>query len=602
MAKVVGFMSDRYSRMSSQSVLLLIAFIFLPWISVGASYYAARGVLLTAFLLLGLAIFVVALRFETALVDRFFMVVIGSLTLSLLLSATLASENLSGWDIHQEFYIFQQVLGSGAWHPEIGQGELLRYNSVLSIGILPAILSIISSVDGVRIFEIIYPVIFSIVPIVLYKIYRKFLDPQAAFLSVFLFMSYPGFYEEITSIGKQEVAELLLVLLLLAMLSMKITNSRSGSVLTILLTVGLVTAHYSLAYIYLLVLICSIVVSRFSRRAEALGNTGTVLLSFVMVLCWYGFVAGGEALADLAQFVSFTANGLINDFFNPASRPPLVLQALGLSASTPGLLHSIYRLSNYLVIFCIVLGFFVFAFRKRTRVEKMMLTPIAVALGLLIAAALLPYFGGGLNLSRFYHIALIFAAPCFIYGVQRLDSGIQRLLSLLRPRAIRFPPRHSTRWLLAVIVLSSYFLFNSGWVWAVTADRPTSGVLDWQRMLNSPDPGVKLGYFDRYTVSQDIAAARWLRFYIQDDAPVCADLMAREHVLDSYGEFPRLGPLLPLYCDLPHPYVYLSVVNTLYGIGTTRDPYGRQWPIQDISAALTIKNRICSNGGDVIYA
>jgi hypothetical protein len=117
-------------------------------------------------------------------------------------------------------------------------------------------------------------------------------------------------------------------------------------------------------------------------------------------------------------------------------------------------------------------------------------------------------------------------------------------------------------------------------------------------MLNSPDPLRKLAYFNAYTVSQDVAAARWLRSHIQD-RPVCADLTARYHVLNSYGEFPRQGPVLP-YCDLPDSYVYLSVVNTLYGVGTTWDR--PVWEIQDISAALASKNRICSNGGDVIYA
>jgi uncharacterized membrane protein len=88
-----------------------------------------------------------------------------------MLSEKAVSKKLTEWHIHHEFYLFRGVVRGGASHPQIPD----NYNSALSVTILPSGVSAMSSLDGILIFRLIYPVVFSIVPIALHKICRRIL-------------------------------------------------------------------------------------------------------------------------------------------------------------------------------------------------------------------------------------------------------------------------------------------------------------------------------------------------------------------------------------------------------------------------------------------
>ena len=568
---------------------------FLPWVSAVASYFGARQLLLVIFFMLGLSVFVALLRLRASLSDRLFPVVIICLGLSLLFSGTAVSEYLSGWDIHREFYIFLQVSRDGIWRTGTSFGS--QYNSVLSISILPTIISAVSSFDGVSVLKFIFPTLFSVVPVVLYKIYRKILPPEAAFLSVFVFISYPGSYVEIIQLGRQEIGELLLVLLFWSFLSTKISGRQAGRVAILLLTVGVAVSHYSLAYVYLSLMAFSILFSRVSHRSAALGTLTTLCLSVVVTLIWYVSVAGGTALISVTKFLSFVARGLTEDFLAPSSRPSIVSDALGLTQIVPGPLHTLSRVTQYALVFSIILGFFVFM-RKRNKdlTERKMIPLMIGSLCMLASAVILPNFARGLNLSRFYHVALLLVSPCFYLGAERLGSAFRAIpLSIFRDVRVRVSLLREGS--VPAAILFSYLLFSSGWVWAVTMDNPTSPVLDWQRMANSADVNLKVQYYSIYVVAQDVAAARWVKSHVSTRSAVCADAISRNHVLTSYGER-GLGPIqLPGGCDFSADYVYLSVLNTAQGIGISED--GSIWAVSRISMPLSAGNKIYSDGANV---
>ncbi len=574
------------------AILLLV-----PLASALASYYSARSILLVLFLLLGSTVFAVFLRPRSADRDQLFLTLVWTASLSLLLSAALASTNLSGYDIHQEFNVFLQVSKAGVWNSLSNH----QYNSALSVTILPFVTSLVSGLDGLVILKFVYPLIYSTVPVILYKIYRRLLNPEAAFLSVFVFVFYASFYDELISIAKQEVAELLVALVLLLLLTTRITRKKAGRLLVLVMTAGVIISHYSLAYIYILVFGFSIFAPRISRRFVALGGLRTFLISVAVALSWYSFAAAGSAIVSLTYFTRSLAISVLRDFFDPSSRPTIVLQALGISSVTPGLLHDWNRVTHYLVLFTLLLGFFAIASKRgKTDAERKMLTVMTAAWVVLGAAVSLPLFASGLNLSRFYHITLLFVSPCMSYGAQQLVAGFRRLLSLLRPNLSAIHVPLSTARLYAAVILLSYFLFTSGWTWAVSLDRPTSLILDSERMLTYPDIALRASYFNQYTVSQDVVAARWMKSHLASQQIVCADQTSRYHVLTSYGDLPTNWPTLPSDCDLSAEYVYLSALNTLYGIGTTTDLFLR-WPISDISMQLMAKNKLYSNGSSLIY-
>jgi uncharacterized membrane protein len=553
---------------------------------------------LLLFLIFALSPLAVILKSEKG-GDRFWLLLTWSLSLSLLLSVTLLSNNLLGYDVHDEYFRFLAVSKTGIWDVT----NFDPYNSVISVTILPAVLSAVSGLDGISIFKFVFPVLYSFAPVILYKVYRKILSPRAAFLSVFLFISYPTFYGEMIQLGRQEIAEILLLVLIWIFLSTQ-TMKISGRLAIVILTIGLVTAHYALAYIYLVFLTFSFVVSRVSRRTITLGNSFILLLTAVATLVWYAFAAGGVGIFDLYRSVSPVIQGFWQSLFFEGSRPSAVLQAAGLAPGLPGIVHDLNRVTLYLAQICLVLGFLAFVFKKRKSVaEQKMLPLMTIGLVFLGCAVILPFFAAQLELTRIYHITLLFVSPCFVYGADQLGRVVDFVFSLRKGIKVRFRKKQ----VLAAVILVSYFLFVSGWAWAATMDRPDSLILDVERIRDSPDVTLSRQYFLFYTVLPDIAGARWLNDYRDTTSPICADFTARYHVLNSYGEIPRdgLNSAKQLTgCTFKSSYVFLSEFNTQYGIAytTANGPDYGSFSLSKISARLSVKNTVFSDGGAVIYA
>ena len=246
-----------------------------------------HDVLLSIFLVVGLSAFVVLLRGNGDFDDRVIMMLVWSLSLSLILSSTFASDYIRGFDINTEYLVAVQTSISGVWSTRY-YGE---FAAVLSVAILPAMINSLSALSIGQIFRFVYPAIFSLVPVILYKITRKVLAAGAAFLSVFLFMSYETFYDAMLGLARQEIGEVLLVLLVLVLLSPAISKGVSGRLLLILLLVGFAVAHYSLVYILILILAYSCLTSRAFRRTEGLMLLGLLL---VAGLAWYASIARGS--------------------------------------------------------------------------------------------------------------------------------------------------------------------------------------------------------------------------------------------------------------------------------------------------------------------
>jgi len=550
---------------------------------------------------IGLSVFMAFSRGKGEHVDRLLMMLVWSVSLSLLLSSTLASDYLIGYDVHREYFLALQTSIAGAWSPL----QVDPYTSLLSITILPAIISDLSALSMVQIFKVVFPLIYSIVPLILYKVARKILAPSAAFLSVFLFMSYDAFYDQMLSLGREEIAELLLMLLILALLSPSISSGTSGRLTLVLLTLGFATSHYSLAYIYLAILVLSFVTYRIFRISVRSVDMTLLAITSVVLLSWYAFAASGAGILTLNGALSFVVNAMRTDLFSPATTPQLS-KALGAVPLPPGILHQADRYTELSVPLLLLLGFIVFACKKEKSITERQILPIMSG-GLLLLGgdAVLPGFAAALDFSRTYHTALLFISICFIYGAGFVERALLSIGSLIRRHRQIHVPSVARTLHLAAAVLFLYFLFVSGWLWAVTSDVPTSLVFDTNRMANSTNPALNAEYYADFTVLSDISAAVWLHFQASSSRSVCADATAKYHVLLSYGEFPLVTSryytsYLPDNCDFSHSYVYLSEFNNRYGQGSTFAP--ATFRISDISQQLSRMNTVYSNGAATIYA
>ena len=218
----------------------------IPFIAVFSTYlvnnYNVNAGQLLLWLLLGVVVLLIA--FDKVIPSKLYPLAVFVIALSLLFQQTLISAWLTGADIQTEWSLANSVLNTGVWNPSF----LAQYNGMLSVVALAPIYSLISSLDLVWVFKIVYPVIFALVPVGLYQIFRRQLNDKVAFLSCFFFMSFAPFYVQLPTLARQEVAELFFVLLILLLVS-KEMNQRIQSALFIVFGLSLVVSHYGLSYI-----------------------------------------------------------------------------------------------------------------------------------------------------------------------------------------------------------------------------------------------------------------------------------------------------------------------------------------------------------------
>ena len=112
-----------------------------------------------------------------------------AIAIALLFQTTLVSSYLNGWDIHFEYYLAKVTETHQYWNYAlmpmlVGPNN---YNTMLSITILPTVYSTVLNLDLFYVYTIIYPLVFSLVPLALYLIYETRLGSREAFWSVFFF-------------------------------------------------------------------------------------------------------------------------------------------------------------------------------------------------------------------------------------------------------------------------------------------------------------------------------------------------------------------------------------------------------------------------------
>jgi len=610
---------------TSDSAWLYCLVVLLPCLGAVAGYYDNRDLLLLVYLMAGLSVFMAYFRMQEKSADRIYPLLLVAVALSLLLSGTLFSAYIPHNDIRVEFMLFQQVDRSGLWTPTNAD----PYNSALSVTILPSVVNIVSSIDGTTVFKVIYPSLFAIVPLLLYKIYRNIMAPIGAFVSAFVFLFFPGTFLETPVVARQMIAELIIVLLFWLLISPEFGKTRLRTVLVIFLTLGLVISHYSVALIYIFLIAFSLVAARIIprfRRVRLFGNINLLAISLVSTVAWFIFIAGGIVLANLTASLSGIITNLPN-LFKAGATPLELYQALGVTGVNFSILHLANRAIQYLVVLCLIIGFAVYLRKRPSNPRENSLVLLTLAsMCFLAAAVFLPSLANLLNLSRIYSITLLLLSPCFYFGAEAIVAGFVRMFgrvwALLGRKPVRIRVRMRIGWKLPATILFLYLIFASGWVWAVTLDTPTSLVLDGQRMENSPNRTIQTAYFTYYVLPHDVAGAQWISSNTVTMVEICADVVSQRN-LASYAGYEAGGPVFHGKnvtvpgskgaangdCNL-NDYVYVSLMNIVTGTGTGGHPEsentlsGRQpYLLTDVNGTLVsllAQNRVYSDGS-VIY-
>lgn len=566
------------------TVPLLIPLVFSVVGAIFVDFYGDNRLLLLMILAVSLVVAVLTLKgnFPSG-IFAFTIFIIG---ISLLYHSSLISRYLCpfGSDIPGEYYAFKYTQMNGYWNstpPTYWGLDLGKLNGMLSITVLPTVWFNLLNLDSTWIFKVMFPFIFAFVPLCLYCLWRESFGDKCAFISVFFFMATFTFYTELLGLSRQMIGELFFVLLLFVLLNKNMGSFQKMVSFTIF-SFGLVVSHYALAAIFLFFISFALVVMFVLKRPSRNITVDMVVFFFAIMFTWYIYTSGAATFDSILEVGDYLYRQL-GDFFNPATRGETVLRGLGLEAP-PTVWNAVGRFFAYLTEAFIVLGF-VGLVTKRVRVhrENEFFIFSLVSMAFLAMLILVPGLAESLNMTRFYHVLLFFLAPLCILGA----GFIVNLVFKRKNEIVAF--------LLLLIVLVPYFLFQTGFVYEVTGSDSWSIPLSSYRMS-----ALRLynhyGYMDAYSVY----GARWLSANANaENSAFYADVSSGYTVLTTYGLLVRNKySLSDVTVVAGNSFVYLNTLNVVYGLV----PYGQLlWNTSKLSFIFDDLNLVYANDGSEVY-
>lgn len=527
------------------------------------------------------------------------------IAISLLFHSSLISMYVWGWDINSELYYTSLVKMHSIWDPALPS----TLNGMLSLVMLAPIYSLISDLSITWVFKIIYPFLFSLVPLGLYRVFQKQTNDKIAFVSCLFFMSINCFYTEMLQLARQEIAELFLVLLILVIINKNIIKSQR-SLLIIIFCISLAVSHYGLSNIFMLCLIPAWIMLVLAENTKIrklvndsrlnLGRVSGelavnpnnlmsedrsikstfVLLFITFTLTWSIFVSDSSVFESIAHIGKRIMGSISTEFLDPDSA-----QGLKMIIAERGtrLLGLISQFQNYLNQILIIIGGFVLLLKSKAfKFEREYIAFAELNMGLCFAGVSVPFFASALNMTRLYQITLIFLAPICVIGGIAVMQGIIKLFG------ISWTDRHMA---ISVKILSIYFAiflaYQSGTVFGLADGFYGNPLLVYNSTIDFP----------RFNDREVSGAMWWLR-----------NTNANKTIfVDSYRGQLFVGIAAPARLadsEAYAPYVYLGMFNIMTG-STMRfylEKANRMQSYSSYNSLIDNKSMIYSSGGALIYS
>ena len=352
-----------FSLPSASQVIRAFVLVLIPLLAICGALLANSLILLLMIAAVGVLVLIMAFSKKLMPVEAYpFAILI--IALSLMFQGEFISSHLLGWDVFGEFYVFKLTFINALWNPliHISTSDLLDYNSMLSVTVLPTVYSKLLNISGELVFKIFYLLFYSLVPLTMYQMYKHGFGKSTALLSAFYFIAFPRFYGEER---RQIIGELFLVLLIAIILSQNIAPKKK-KILLYIFGVALVMSHYSIAYIFIFCILFTWSIISVTKKLSLTKYTPAlikaidgfyVLLILVFLVLWNVFVNPSLA-TSFSSFVASIAFSFINSFGNVETRGGAVSNIINLDFSNTSLIYQADFIINKIPFILIIIGFF----------------------------------------------------------------------------------------------------------------------------------------------------------------------------------------------------------------------------------------------------
>ena len=445
---------------------------------------------------------------------------------------TVLLPNLVGSDIHLEYFMSNRVLEQGVWNP-MYMGTTL--NACIGLVLLLPVYKLLTGLSLLLVFKLICPLVFAVLPIALYRIFKMQFGTVVAVLSVVFFITMPMFTMDMVQLVRQQQSELFFVLTFLLVID---NNLRlwQKMVLGIIFSAGVITTHVGIAigsigyWVGGGVVVIGFAKLWRNKLQDVMKPILPKLLLVMMVLIslgvyagWYGWVYGGVLKASgteitgeiLGNTVESARSGIQEaevtrsfldrfPFLDPFTKEPLVQTAIGLDFGKASALGKVWRVLQYLVEVCLLVGFFSLLFRPTKTVRIEYISFVIASSFVLVGMYLLMNYGWGLGATRVWQITLLFMSPLFVIGCSTIGRWVTRFKGVNTDRLVVCS---------TLVLLLPYFIFNSGIVFEVAKLKPVDFIdVPYSISLSVHRVDVA-GVF----TENDVEAMDWLKEQITED-------------------------------------------------------------------------------------
>jgi len=641
----------KFPKLDITNKTLFIIPIIFPVLSIlGAIILNNQGPnFFTMFMLGGIAVYVFFIvLFRKKLNENIYPWAIFMMSISLLLMCSLRSCHIAGWDIHREYQMFQLTKENFHWSMLNFPGHF--YNACLSITILPTILSSFLKINDEYIFKLVFQILFSFVPVIVFFVLRRYTKGIIAFLASFFFISQYQFMQQMPALVRQEISILFFVLFLVTLFE-KNFNYFIKKILLLIFGFSIIISHYSTNYVALILFTFVYCVWLFFRKTENkkafskiyqklnlkekgrskrekyyLGGT-LILVFFVFTFLWsFQFTKTSDNLIDLVKTV--TSN--MGKIFTNEMKSKQALLLLWGSVKTYTMddvenyrdnITKEYHTNKTWINFYSPEKYTDYAIEPRypkiisspnikVKIISEYLTKIFsrfLKISILIGIFYLLFSQLKkqkidaeyivMSLGSIFLVGIIIIVPYISigYNVERLIQQTLVLLSLPVVLGVlvvfRFLKNENTKFLLIAIIFICFFLPSSGF---------NANIIGGEPQMNLNNFGEEHDRF--YTYESEVKSLEWLSKYYNQKDKIYLDEYA---ILKTYS-FSRINEnnfleyILPSIID-KNAYVYSSYTNKINK--TTRVDYKNNFleynfPIEFLSGN---KNKIYNNGGSEIF-
>jgi len=559
-------------------------FILFPLLAIFGAYYVnfSQNNIILVFLIVVISLVTLIVGFTRIIHPRVYPLVILVLGLSLVYAHSLISMYLVGNDIQGEYLYSSGVLSNSLWTSTIGS----NINSMLSTTIFPPIFSIVSGLDLIWFYKVVYPFLLALQVLGLYVIYREQTNEKIAFLSCFLFMSVFMFYRIMISQTNQLMGQFFMILLIMLLIDKKIQRAPK-SILFIIFSICMVLVYF---------------LSSRTKKTDSnrLPNFNLVLIYTFFCLMWYIYISSSSPFVTLVKIGDHISSSLVAEFLSPNAAQGMEL-IMTPSGSFVGLVN---KYLHIFIQFLITVGIISVFFHYKTedsKFDKKYIYFSGINFIFCIASIAVPYFSSAIATSRLYFITLIFLSPYSIFGLKVILNKIFSLFQ--KDRSIN----NSIVYKVASILFISLLLLDSGLINELTTQNARSFSLSQNTIQQSSNRGALFSLYTDLIPERDVFSSQWISSKVSAKSFIYATYIdIRVHSLTSFGGFnsQMIQPLTNTTVASGKSYLYLQSINVQEGLGNNFNgdsskisPYN----ISDNNYLMKNSQMIYSNGGSMVY-